>query len=61
MAATTNTPITGVDHFYVNLEDEMVLVRSAIPSSKIQELLESTGKLVVFRGYGGATQQGDVS
>ena len=35
-------------------------MRSTLPSSKIQELLESTGKLVVFRGYGGSTQQGDV-
>lgn len=36
------------------LEDELVLVKTCLTSSQVQEMLESTGKLVVFRGYGSA-------
>ena len=41
---------------YVSLSEELVLVETELPSSKVQELLESTGRLVVFRGYGGLGQ-----
>lgn len=47
----------GIKGVFVNLEDEVVLVRSVLPSCQVQGLLESTGKLVVFRGYGGASHQ----
>lgn len=36
-------------------------MRSTLPSSEVQELLEATGKLVVFRGYGGSSQRGAAS
>lgn len=39
---------------FVNLADEMVVVESCLPSRDVQQLLEDTGRLVVFRGYGGA-------
>ena len=45
---------TGVRHVYVNLEDEVVLVETVLPSGQVQGLLEGTGRLVVFRGFGGA-------
>ncbi len=46
-------PDAGVESVYVCVEDEVVLVQTSLLSSQVQELLESTGKLVVFRGYGG--------
>ena len=45
----------GIDEVFVNLENEFVLVKTSLPSSSVKELLESTGKLVIFRGYGGAS------
>ena len=50
--------VTGIDNVFVSLEDEVVLVKSVLSSDDVQKLLESTGKLVVFRGFGGANQQG---
>lgn len=47
---------SGVRDVYVSLPEEIVLVETELPSSKVQELLEGTGKLVVFRGFGGAGQ-----
>ena len=41
---------------YVDLSDELVLVETYLPSSSVQALLEDTGKLVVFRGFGGTGQ-----
>lgn len=37
----------------MNLSDEVVLVESRLPSSVVQQCLEGTGRLVVFRGHGG--------
>ena len=48
----------GVRHVYVSLEDEVVLVETALPSGQVQGLLEGTGRLVVFRGFGGARGTG---
>lgn len=45
----------GVCDVYVDLSDEVVLVETCLQSSRIQELLEETGKLVVFRGFGGVS------
>ena len=44
---------TGIAKVYVNLSDEVVLIESSLPSSVVQRLLEDTGRLVVFRGFGG--------
>lgn len=43
----------GIKKVSVNLSDELVIVESSLPSSEVQQKLESTGRLVVFRGYGG--------
>ena len=48
---------TGIKNVYVNLSDEIVLVESSLPSSVVQQRLEGTGRLVVFRGYGGQGMQ----
>lgn len=47
----------GIKNVYVNLSDEIVLVESSLPSSVVQQRLEDTGRLVVFRGYGGQGMQ----
>ena len=46
---------------YVNLSDEVVIVESCLPSSDVQRRLEDTGRLVVFRGYGGIGKEGQSS
>lgn len=43
----------GIKSVYVNVSDEVVLVETSLPSSAVQQCLEDTGRLVVFRGYGG--------
>ena len=48
---TTSSP--GIKKVYVNLDDEVVIVETCLPSSDVQRQLEATGKLVVFRGHGG--------
>ena len=42
----------GVDSFSVNLEQEQVIVETALPSWKVQEMLESTGLKTILRGRG---------
>ena len=42
----------GIDNIFVDISNELVLVDTSLPSSTVQHLLESTGKLVVFRGFG---------
>ena len=48
----------GVFSTYVDVENDLVLVDTSLPSAHVQKLLEDTGKLVVFRGIGG-TAGGD--
>ena len=48
----------GVRKVYVDLDNELVLVETSLPSSHVKQQLETTGKLVVFRGFGGTGQQG---
>ena len=43
----------GIHNVFVDVANELVLVNSTLPSSDVTRLLESTGKLVVFRGLGG--------
>lgn len=45
--------VEGIASAYVDVENDLVLVETQLPSKKVQELLESTGKLVLFRGVGG--------
>ena len=42
----------------MELDNELVFVTSTLPSATVTSLLEETGKLVVFRGYGEATNIG---
>ena len=44
----------------MDLNNELVLVTTTLPSATVTSLLEETGKLVVFRGYGGATNIGEL-
>lgn len=41
---------------YVDVPNEIVIIESSLPSSDVHKLLELTGKLVVFRGFGGCDQ-----
>ncbi len=43
---------------YVDVPNEMVLVETHLSSTVIQSLLEETGRLVVFRGFGGTGNNG---
>lgn len=43
----------GISNVFIDISNELVLVDTTLPSSSVQSLLESTGKLVVFRGFGG--------
>lgn len=43
----------GVFNTFVDVENDLVLVDTSLPSAHVQKLLEATGKLVVFRGIGG--------
>ena len=52
--------LPGVRDVYVSLEDEVVLVRASLPSAGVKRMLDETGKLVVFRGHGGISQEGGV-
>ena len=45
--------MTGVRSVYVDVSNELVLVESCLLSCRVQALLEETGRLVVFRGFGG--------
>jgi copper chaperone for superoxide dismutase len=47
--------LPGINDVFVDVANELVLVETTLPSSVVQQQLESTGKLVVFRGYGGDT------
>ena len=44
----------GVSNVFVDVANELVLVKSTLPSAVVQQRLKDTGKLVVFRGYGGS-------
>ena len=50
--------IVGIESSHVDLNNELVLVTTTLPSATVTSLLEETGKLVVFRGYGGVTNIG---
>lgn len=43
---------------YVDVENDLVLVETSLPSARVQELLEATGRLVLFRGLGGSAGLG---
>lgn len=45
--------VEGVTGFEVSFEKGTVLVESSLPSSVIQQKLESNGNTAVLKGYGG--------
>lgn len=55
------TLAAGVFSTYIDVENDLVLVETSLPSAHVQKLLEGTGKLVVFRGIGGAAGGDNVS
>ncbi|XP_037696686.1 copper chaperone for superoxide dismutase [Choloepus didactylus] len=44
--------VAGVQGVEVQLENQMVLVQTTLPSQKVQALLESTGRQAVLKGMG---------
>ena len=48
----------GIESSFVDMNNELVLITSTLPSATVTSLLKETGKLVVFRGYGGASDMG---
>ena len=44
--------VSGVKDVLVNLEKEQVMLSSSLPSAKVQELIESTGRRAVLKGLG---------
>lgn len=45
-------PLLGVQSVEVQLENQMVLVQTTLPSQEVQALLESTGRQAVLKGMG---------
>ncbi|XP_046839235.1 copper chaperone for superoxide dismutase-like [Xenia sp. Carnegie-2017] len=50
--------VQGIKEYNINLQDEQVTLITNIPSGKIQQILEETGRKVILRGQGG-TQLAD--
>uniref|UniRef100_A0A0A9WBK0 Extracellular superoxide dismutase [Cu-Zn] n=1 Tax=Lygus hesperus TaxID=30085 RepID=A0A0A9WBK0_LYGHE len=44
--------VNGIDNFEINFDKGIVLVETELPSSFVQEQIESTGRLAVINGYG---------
>lgn len=44
--------LPGVQSVEVQLENQMVLVRTTLPSQEVQALLEGTGRQAVLKGMG---------
>uniref|UniRef100_A0A494BAH1 Copper chaperone for superoxide dismutase n=1 Tax=Mus musculus TaxID=10090 RepID=A0A494BAH1_MOUSE len=44
--------VAGVQNVDVQLENQMVLVQTTLPSQEVQALLESTGRQAVLKGMG---------
>lgn len=45
--------VDGVNNCQVSLEQGSVIVDTNLPHSKVQEMIESTGRKAVLKGYGG--------
>ncbi|EDL33071.1 copper chaperone for superoxide dismutase [Mus musculus] len=49
--------VAGVQNVDVQLENQMVLVQTTLPSQEVQALLESTGRQAVLKGMGSSQLQ----
>ncbi|KAJ9593961.1 hypothetical protein L9F63_014602 [Diploptera punctata] len=52
------TGVKGIQNVDISLEKESVIVETELPSSEIQEKIESTGRRAVLTGYGGGGNKG---
>ncbi|XP_069680746.1 copper chaperone for superoxide dismutase isoform X1 [Periplaneta americana] len=50
--------VDGIDSVDISLGNETVIVETTLPSSEIQQKIESTGRRAVLKGYGGGSNQG---
>ncbi|XP_069116317.1 copper chaperone for superoxide dismutase-like isoform X1 [Argopecten irradians] len=44
--------VEGIKSVKINLENEQVIVEGNLPSSRVKDMIEATGKLAVLKGYG---------
>jgi copper chaperone for superoxide dismutase len=45
--------VKGIENIDISLDNETVIVETSLPSSEVQQKIESTGRLAVLKGYGG--------
>lgn len=50
----------GIQDVFIDVSEGVVLVDSVLKTSEVQALLESTGFLVFFKGFGGTGADGEV-
>lgn len=50
--------VKGIQNVNISLDEESVIVETELPSSEIQEKIESTGRRAVLKGYGGGSNKG---
>lgn len=53
---TALSKVEGVNNYQISLEQGSVVVDTNLPHSKIQEIIETTGRKAVLKGYGGGIQ-----
>ncbi|XP_068706238.1 copper chaperone for superoxide dismutase-like [Montipora foliosa] len=44
--------VEGIEAFTVNLDNEQVIVETTLPTGKVQELIENSGRMAILRGLG---------
>jgi copper chaperone for superoxide dismutase len=45
--------VKGIESIDISLDKETVIVETSLPSSEVQQKIESTGRRAVLKGYGG--------
>ncbi|XP_023706522.1 copper chaperone for superoxide dismutase isoform X1 [Cryptotermes secundus] len=50
--------VKGIESIDISLDNETVIVETSLPSSEVQEKIESTGRRAVLKGYGGGGNLG---
>jgi copper chaperone for superoxide dismutase len=43
----------GIESIDISLDNETVIVETSLPSSEVQQKIESTGRRAILKGYGG--------
>lgn len=44
--------VEGIENVKISLENQSVVLNTALPSFEVQRLIEQTGKQAVLKGYG---------